>query len=110
MNIMQGLYVLPLALALGYTAYRTKSVYPCILMHMVNNFMPSLLAVLPESVPTVPVAIIIIVIRQQCYILSRRGCVQVRISVKSTTERCGKQNEEAGIVNRELFLYIIMSV
>ena len=62
MNIMQGLYVLPLALALGYTAYRTKSVYPCILMHMVNNFMPSLLAVLPESVPTVPVAIIIIVI------------------------------------------------
>ena len=50
MNVMQAIYVLPLGLVLGCTAYKCKSVLPCILIHMVNNFMPSLVGVLPESV------------------------------------------------------------
>lgn len=49
LNIMQALYVLPLGLLLGYTAYKCKSVLPCILIHMVNNLMPFLISMLPEG-------------------------------------------------------------
>lgn len=49
MNLMQAIYVLPVGLLLGYTAYKCKSVLPCILIHMINNFMPYVLGVLPES-------------------------------------------------------------
>ena len=49
MNLMQAIYVLPIGLLLGYTAYKCKSVLPCILIHMINNFMPYVLGVLPES-------------------------------------------------------------
>ena len=62
MNIMQGIYVLPLAIALGYAAHKTKSVYPCILMHMINNFTPTILSVLPETTPVLPVAAVIIIV------------------------------------------------
>ncbi len=73
MNIMQGIYVLPLAIVLGYVAYRTKSVYPCIFMHMINNFMPTLLSGLPESTPTLPIAAAIIVICAGLLYLLTRG-------------------------------------
>ena len=73
MNIMQGIYVLPLAIVLGYVAYRTKSVYPCIFMHMINNFMPTLLSGLPESTPTLPIAAVIIVICAGLLYLLTRG-------------------------------------
>lgn len=49
LNIMQAIYVLPLGLLLGYTAYKCKSVLPCILIHMVNNLMPFLIMMLPEA-------------------------------------------------------------
>lgn len=48
MNLMQAIYVLPIGLLLGYTAYKCKSVLPCILIHMINNFMPYVVGVLPE--------------------------------------------------------------
>ena len=73
MNIMQGIYVLPLAIVLGYVAYRTKSVYPCIFMHMINNFMPTLLSGLPEITPTLPIAAVIIVICAGLLYLLTRG-------------------------------------
>lgn len=62
MNIMQGLYVLPLALILGYTAYKTKSVLPCIFIHVINNLMPTLLSVLPENTPVVAVGAVMLFI------------------------------------------------
>lgn len=49
MNLMQAIYVLPIGLLLGYTAYKCKSVLPCILIHMINNFMPYVVGVLPEA-------------------------------------------------------------
>lgn len=49
MNLMQAIYVLPIGLLLGYTAYKCKSVLPCILIHMINNFMPYVLGILPET-------------------------------------------------------------
>lgn len=52
MNWVQGLYVLPVGLALGFVAAKSKSVYPCIYMHMLNNFMSIVLALLPEFCQT----------------------------------------------------------
>lgn len=49
LNIMQAIYVLPIGLLLGYTAYKCKSVLPCILIHMINNFMPNVVAIIPET-------------------------------------------------------------
>ncbi len=48
-NLMQAIYVLPIGLLLGYTVYKCKSVLPCILIHMINNFMPYVVEVLPEA-------------------------------------------------------------
>lgn len=48
-NLMQAIYVLPIGLLLGYTAYKCKSVLPCIVIHMINNFMPCVVALLPEA-------------------------------------------------------------
>ncbi len=37
MNIIQGLYVLPMGAFWGYVGYRYKSVIPCFLCHIINN-------------------------------------------------------------------------
>lgn len=58
MNLMQAIYVLPIGLLLGYTAYKCKSVLPCILIHMVNNFMPTLVGMLPEACQSMVVIVI----------------------------------------------------
>lgn len=73
MNIVQGLYVLIIGLAAGYTAYRCKSVLPAIFIHFVNNTMPSILNLMPESVtnnnilwvlvPIFVIALLVIVIK-----------------------------------------------
>ena len=47
MNIIQGLYVLPLGLFWGFVGYRFNSVIPCIFCHMLNNFLGVLI---PSSV------------------------------------------------------------
>lgn len=49
MNLLQTIYVLPIGLLLGYTAYKCKSVLPCILIHMINNFMPYVVGILPQK-------------------------------------------------------------
>lgn len=62
LNIMQALYVLPLGLLLGYTAYKCKSVLPCILIHMVNNLMPFLIMMLPEGLHGVATFVTIFIV------------------------------------------------
>ena len=47
MNIIQGLYVLPLGLFWGFVGYRFNSVIPCVVCHMLNNFLGVLI---PSSV------------------------------------------------------------
>lgn len=49
LNIMQAIYVLPIGLLLAYTAYKCKSVLPCIFIHMINNFMPTVVGIMPEA-------------------------------------------------------------
>ena len=39
LNIIQGLYVLPMGLFWGYIGYKYKSVIPCIICHMINNLL-----------------------------------------------------------------------
>ncbi len=43
MNIIQGLYVIPMGLFWGFVSYKYNSVIPCILCHMLNNFIGMLL-------------------------------------------------------------------
>lgn len=62
MNLMQAIYVLPVGLLLGYTAYKCKSVLPCIMIHMINNFMPYVLGVLPESLQAEWFCVIIVLV------------------------------------------------
>lgn len=62
LNIMQAIYVLPLGLLLGYTAYKCKSVLPCILIHMVNNLMPFLIMMLPEGLHGVATFVTIFIV------------------------------------------------
>ena len=73
MNLMQAIYVLPIGLLLGYTAYKCKSVLPCIVIHMINNFMPSVVAVLPEALQVEWFfAIIVVVCAGLLYFLWKR--------------------------------------
>lgn len=60
MNWVQGLYVLPIGAALGFVAAKSKSVFPCICMHMFYNFMSVVLAVLPELCQTIAFCIVVI--------------------------------------------------
>ena len=62
LNIIQGLYVLPIGLVLGYTAYKCKSVLPCIFIHMLNNFLPNVIKLLPENAPIEVILVVTLVI------------------------------------------------
>ncbi|MBR6004414.1 MAG: CPBP family intramembrane metalloprotease [Lachnospiraceae bacterium] len=47
MNLIQGLYVLPMGLFWGFVGYKYNSVVPCMVCHIINN---TLAFVMPESV------------------------------------------------------------
>lgn len=71
-NIMQSLYVIPLGLLLGYVAYKSKSVIPCIFMHMLNNFMPVIVGLLPEGAPIEIIgAVVLVICGGAVYILTK---------------------------------------
>lgn len=48
-NIVQAVYVLPLGIALGITAVKTRSVLPSILLHMLYNSMSMVVVFLPDA-------------------------------------------------------------
>ncbi len=45
LNVIQGIYVIPMGLFWGYVAYRYNSVIPCICCHMINNFIGMLVPI-----------------------------------------------------------------
>ncbi|MDO5572878.1 MAG: type II CAAX endopeptidase family protein [bacterium] len=49
-NLVQGLYVIPLAMVTGYLSYQYRSVIPTILFHMLYNFMPRIINLIPEEI------------------------------------------------------------
>lgn len=52
MNIIQGIYVLPLALVCGYIAYATDSILPTILIHAIHNGINYPFSLLPSFLQT----------------------------------------------------------
>ena len=53
MNWVQGFYVLPIGAALGYVGIKSRSVFPCIYMHLFYNMMSFVSALLPKFCQTV---------------------------------------------------------
>lgn len=51
-NWVQGLYVIPVGAALGYVAVKSRSVIPCIGMHLFYNFLSFIVGFLPEFFQT----------------------------------------------------------
>lgn len=49
-NLVQGLYVIPLAMVTGYLSYQYRSVIPTILFHMLYNFMPRIINLIPDEI------------------------------------------------------------
>ncbi len=59
MNIIQGLYVLPMGAFWGYVGYRYKSVIPCFLCHIINNGLGLLL---PEDLNQLVAGVVMFVV------------------------------------------------
>ena len=77
MNWVQGLYVLPVGAALGYTAVKCRSVLPCIYMHMFYNLMSVVVAVLPAFFQSVLCCVLMPVLcAGLVYYLGKRGGMQ----------------------------------
>ena len=55
MNLIQGLYVLPMGLFWGFVGYKYNSVIPCMICHIVNNFIA---LTVPSSVSPIIVFIV----------------------------------------------------
>ncbi len=47
LNWVQGIYVIPVGAAFGFTAVKCRSVLPCIYMHMFYNLMSMIILILP---------------------------------------------------------------
>lgn len=62
-NLIQGTYATMLGLVFGYITYKTKSLWPAIIMHMVNNTIATLSPFILKNVPsTINILVIFIVI------------------------------------------------
>lgn len=76
MNVVQSLYAIPIGILYGFVAYKTKSILPCIAMHMINNFMPNVFSLFPESIQTlvilIPVCIVLCAIAVCLYRMSKK--------------------------------------
>lgn len=62
MNWVQGLYVIPLGLAMGFLSVKGRSIFWCIYMHMLTNFMSFVVGALPEFCHTIGFCIITIIV------------------------------------------------
>lgn len=62
-NLIQGTYATFLGLVFGYITYRTKSLWPAIVMHIINNCMSTISPFILSNVPsTIGVLMIFIII------------------------------------------------
>lgn len=61
-NWVQGLYVLPVGAALGYVAVKSKSVLPCMVMHLFYNLLSFVVGILPDFFQTGIFAVIAVVV------------------------------------------------
>ena len=61
-NWVQGLYVLPVGAALGYVAVKSRSVIPCIFMHLFYNLLSFVVTMLPEFCQSILFAVCAVVV------------------------------------------------
>lgn len=61
-NWVQGIYVIPIGAALGYVAVRSRSVIPCIFMHLFYNSLSFAAAMLPGVCQTGAFAVAVVVV------------------------------------------------
>lgn len=61
MNLVQFIYVIPVGAALGIVAVKSRSVLPCIYMHLFYNLMSFVVGLLPEFCHTVLFCVLAIV-------------------------------------------------
>lgn len=62
-NLIQGMYTIPLALVLGYVTYRTNSLLPAIMIHIVNNTAATVMPMFLTGVNiTMPLVIILFIL------------------------------------------------
>ncbi|WLF70402.1 CPBP family intramembrane metalloprotease [Clostridium septicum] len=62
-NLIQGMYTIPLALVLGYVTYRTNSLLPAIMIHIVNNTAATVMPMFLTGVDiTMPLVIILLIL------------------------------------------------
>jgi membrane protease YdiL (CAAX protease family) len=81
MNIVQGLYVIPMGLFWGYIAYRYKSVIPCVICHFINNFTGMLV---PINFP--PIILFIVFGCIAAFIGVRYGIVDNKEEIENVSE------------------------
>lgn len=62
MNLIQGIYAIPIGILYGFVAYKTKSILPSIYMHMINNFLATIVGYLPEQFSSLAVTLPVFVI------------------------------------------------
>lgn len=61
-NWVQGLYAIPIGAALGYVAVKSRSVIPCIFMHLFYNSLSFVVGMLPEFCQTGIFAVSVVVV------------------------------------------------
>ena len=89
LNIIQGLYVLPLGLFWGFVGYRFNSVIPCIFCHMLNNFLGVLI---PASVN--PVILFILTGSIAAFVGVRFGYFDINKEQKQSDDITGGKNND----------------
>ncbi|MGL5354251.1 MAG: lysostaphin resistance A-like protein [Clostridium sp.] len=63
MNLVQGLYATFLGILFGYVTYKTKSLWPAIIMHMVNNIVSTIApSIVGENLDSTFAVIILLII------------------------------------------------
>ncbi len=65
-NLVQGIYATVIGLALGYVAYKYRSIYPSILLHLAYNLAATLLGasaqILPDTMATQAVLVVVMIV------------------------------------------------
>lgn len=73
-NWVQGLYVVPVGAALGYVAVKSRSVLPCIGMHLFYNLLSFVVALLPAFCHTELFAVIAVVVCAAAVWFMNKNC------------------------------------
>ncbi len=61
-NLIQGTYATLLGLVFGYITYKTRSLWPAVIMHMINNIIATILPFILKNIPSTTNIFIVFII------------------------------------------------